>query len=369
MGLLIMKNRSKWVAIFMMGFSASACFAQQGYEIKGKVAGLDQPSMAYLYSFDKGRNLLDSTAVINGSFSFKGTVKHPLSASIQIKKIRKSLSLFLENENYDILMQPDWKNKDRISGGSEMKIQKAFEAETAALHMQLQELGRRYDKLDKEERIKEGEEMNMLNEKQKVIKYKYIRKYPASLAMLHVMRPSFDVMSFKELEEMKALFSPQLAYSDVYTNLIQRYNQKKGEFLVGQQAPDFSISDLRGKMIKLSALKGKYVVVDFWASWCTPCRAANQKIKPIYEKYRNKGFEMISVSMDDKKNLWEAAIKKDGLPWLQASELTGIEKSSVAKKYSVRSLPTVFLLDKTGKVVAQNISEEELEDILHANLK
>lgn len=343
--------------------------AQQGYEIKGKVAGLDQPSMAYLYSFDSGRNLLDSAAVTNGSFSFKGRVKHPLSASIQIKKIRKSLSLFLENENYNILMQPDWKNKDSISGGSEMSIQKAYEAETTALTIQMRELGSRYEKLGKEERIKEGEEMNALNEKEMAIKYKYIRKYPASLAILHVMRPSFDVMNFKQLEEMKTLFSPTLVYSDVYTNLLKKYNQKKGEFLVGQQAPDFSIPDLTGKPITLSALKGKYVVVDFWASWCTPCRAANQKIKPVYEKYKNRGFEMVSVSMDDKKDLWEAAIKKDGLPWLQASELTGIDKSSVAKQYSVRSLPTVFLLDKTGKVIAQNIAESELEEILHANLK
>lgn len=364
-----MRKINKWVAIFMMGLSASACFAQRGYEIKGKVAGLDQPSMAYLYSFDNGRNLLDSAAVTNGEFSFKGSVKHPLSASIQIKKIRKSLSLFLENENYNILMQPDWKNKDSVNGGSEMDIQRAYEAETATLNQQLQELGRRYEKLGKEERIKEGEEMNALNEKQTAIKLKYIRKYPASLAMLHVMRPSFDVMNLKQLEEMKTLFSPKLAYSDVYAKLIQNYNQKKGEFLVGQQAPDFSIPDLAGKPITLSSLKGKYAVIDFWASWCTPCRAANQKIKPVYEKYKNKGFEMVSVSMDDKKDLWEAAIKKDGLPWLQASELTGIEKSLVAKQYSVRSLPTVFLLDKTGKVIAQNISEAELEEILHANLK
>lgn len=365
----MIKKINKWAVVLSMSLLASVGFAQEQYHIMGKVAGFDQPSMAYLYNFNNGRNLLDSAAVVNGSFSFKGTVKHPLSVSIQIKKIRKSVSLFLENEDYNILMYPNWKNKDSIRGGSEMKIQKAFEAETAALNQQMQELGRRYEKLGKEERIKEGEEMNAIYEKEMGIKYKYIRKYPASLAMLHIMRPSFDVMNLKELEEMKTLFSPRLAYSDVYSNLIQKYNQKKGESLVGQQAPDFSGQDLTGKTITLSNLKGKYVVVDFWASWCTPCRAANQKIKPIYEKYKNKGFEMISVSMDDKKNLWEAAVKKDGLPWLQTSELTGIERSSIAKQYHVRSLPTVFLLDNTGKVIAQNISERELEGILHTSLK
>ncbi|SMD13400.1 TlpA disulfide reductase family protein [Pedobacter nyackensis] len=348
---------------------ATGAFAQSGYQITGKVAGFDQPSIAYLYSFDKGRNLLDSAVVIDGKFTFKGVVKHPLSTSIQIKKVRKSLPLFLENENYDILMRPDWKNKDSISGGTEMGIQKAYEAESATLTAKLQELGSRYNNMPKEERIKEGEEMNALNEKQMAIKYKYIRKYPASLAILHIMRPQFDVMNFKQLKEMKALFSPKLAYSDVYTKLTEQLNKKQGEFLVGQQAPDFTLSDLSGKPVSLSALKGKYVVLDFWASWCTPCRAANQKIKPIYEKYQNSGFEMISVSMDDKKDLWQAAVKKDDLPWLQTSELTGIKESSVAKKYSVTSLPTVFLLDRAGKVIAQNISEKELEEILHTNLK
>nr|WP_121269243.1 TlpA disulfide reductase family protein [Pedobacter schmidteae] len=352
----------------IIGLTCMTGFAQRIYEIKGKMAGLNQPSMAYLYSFENGRKLLDSAIVTNGEFSFKGTVKHPLSASIQIKKIRKSVSLFLENERYDILMYPDWRDKDSIRGGTEMKIEKAYEAETASLSAQMQVIAQRYEKLPKEDRIKEGEEMNKLNQQQSVIKYKYIRKYPASLAILHMMRPQFEVMNFKELEKMKAMFSPKLAYSDVYQKLISLYEKKKGEFLVGQQAPDFSLPDQSGKPVALSALKGKYVVVDFWASWCTPCRAANQKIKPLYEKYKDKGFEMISVSMDDKKDLWQAAVKKDGLPWLQVSGLTGINTCPVAKKYSVTSLPTVFLLDKTGKVMAQNISEKELEQILHENL-
>ncbi|WP_316794670.1 AhpC/TSA family protein [Pedobacter frigoris] len=368
MGTTILQRIQMRVLICMLGFSSFSCFAQDGFEIKGQMAGLNQPSMAYLYSFDKGRNLLDSAVVTNGKFTFKGKVKHPLSASIQIKKIRKSLSFFLENENYKILMYPDWKDKDSISGGKEMRIQQAYEAETAGLSAQMRELGKQYEKLSKEERIKEGEALNELNAKRSAIDEKYIRKYPASLAVLHIMRPQFDVMNFKELKEMKALFSPELAYSDVYARLTELYQKKQAEFLVGQQAPDFTLSDATGKSFSLSSLKGKYVVVDFWASWCTPCRAANQKIKPIYAKYKGKGFDMVSISMDDKKDLWDAAVKKDGLPWHQVSGLTGIKDCPVAKKYSVTSLPTVFLLDKTGKVIAQNISERELEELLEANL-
>jgi len=362
------KTKTGITLAFVLVFGLSRMVAQQKYEIKGQMAGLNQPSTAYLYTFDKGRKLLDSTAVVDGKFNFKGAVKHPISASIQIKKIRKSVSFFLENDNYTVLMQPDWKNRDSISGGKEMRIQQAYETETASLQSQMQELARQYEKLPKEERIKEGEALNKLNEEKTAIEYKYIRKYPASLAVLHIMRPHFEVMNFKQLQEMKSMFSSQLSYSDVYGRLMELYEKKKAEFLVGQQAPDFTLPDTNGKTRSLSAFKGKYVVVDFWASWCTPCRAANQKIKPIYEKYKNKGFDMISISMDDKMDLWEAAIKKDVLPWVQLSGLTGIKECPVAKKYSVTSLPTVFLLDKTGKVIAQNISEKELEAILEQNL-
>jgi thiol-disulfide isomerase/thioredoxin len=353
----------------LLSFFTLVAFGQHGYQIKGRMVGLTQPSIAYLYSFDKGRNLLDSAVVIDGQFTFKGEVKHPLSASVQVKKIRKSLSLFLENDNYVLLMHPDWKDKDSVSGGREMRIGQDYEKDTAELMKQMQVLGKRYSELGKEERIREGEEMNKLNEKIGLIQRAYIQKYPASLSMLHIMRPQFDVMNYKQLKEMERLFSPELAYSDVYQHLTELLAKKKAEFLVGQQAPEFSIPALSGKPIALSALKGKYVVIDFWASWCTPCRAANQKIKPLYEKYKNKGFEMLSISMDDKKDLWTNAVTKDGLPWLQASELSGIKSSAVAKAYSVTSLPTVFLLDQDGKVIAQNISEKELEEILHNNLK
>lgn len=344
--------------------------AQTGYHINGRIADFDQPSVAYLYKFtEKGRELIDSTTVINGTFKFKGVVEHPLSASVQIRKIRRSLSLLLENENYQLLMQTDWKNKEEIHGGTEMGIKDSYEAETASLSAQMREIATRYEKLPKEDRIKEGEELNALNAKEMDIKYKYIRKYPSSLAVLHIMRPQFEVMNLKELQEMKSLFSPELSYAPEYQKLLRLYDQKAAASLVGQQAPDFSISTLAGKSFNLSALKGKYVVLDFWASWCTPCRAANQKIKPIYEHYKNKGFEMVSVSMDDKRNLWENAVKKDGLPWIQVSELSGIKDSALAQKYGVVSLPTVFLLDKTGKVIAQNISEKELEELLNHNLK
>lgn len=342
--------------------------AQQGYQIKGRVIDFEQNTTAYMYTFDNGRSILDSTTVKNGSFIFKGSVSHPMIVSIQVKSIRRGFDLILENESYDIQMVTNWEDANKSTGGKEMAIQKAYEAETAKLQEQLMEVSKRYGQLPNEERLKESGELSKLNDKLMKIKLKFIQTHPASLAMLQIMRPQFDVMNFKELEKMVTLFSPELAYSNIYTRLKELYEQKKAAFLVGKQAPDFTLPDMQEKPFTLSSLQGKYVLVDFWASWCTPCRTANLQLKPLYEQYKGKEFEIVSISMDDKRNLWEEAVKKDGIPWLHVSELAGMRASLVTANYGVRSLPTVFLLDKTGKVIAQNISKKELMMILEDTL-
>ena len=129
---------------------------------------------------------------------------------------------------------------------------------------------------------------------------------------------------------------------------------------IGSQAPDFKINDIKGKTFKLSPLKGSYVLLDFWASWCVPCRRENPLIVDLYKKYHPMGLEIVGISLDDTtKNIdaqadWLKAINQDGLDWKQVSQLKGFE-SSVCLDYGITSIPSTFLLDENGVIIARNL--------------
>lgn len=133
---------------------------------------------------------------------------------------------------------------------------------------------------------------------------------------------------------------------------------------IGAIAPDFTEEDTGGRAVKLSDFKGKYVLLDFWASWCGPCRAENPNVVKAYNKYKDKNFTVLGVSLDGpgpaKKSVWLAAINKDGLTWTQVSDLKAWNNAA-AKEYSIRAIPQNFLIDPSGRIVGRNLRGEELE--------
>lgn len=131
------------------------------------------------------------------------------------------------------------------------------------------------------------------------------------------------------------------------------------EILIGDEAPDFTLNTPEGKAVKLSDFKGKVVMLDFWASWCGPCRGENPNVVRAYKKYNSKGFEILSVSLDQSKQQWEKAIAADKLTWTHVSDLKGW-KSAAASLYRVKGIPKTFLLDKEGKVIAADLRGEAL---------
>jgi thiol-disulfide isomerase/thioredoxin len=126
---------------------------------------------------------------------------------------------------------------------------------------------------------------------------------------------------------------------------------------IGIQAPEINLKDVDGNNISLNSLKGKVVVIDFWASWCGPCRAANKTLRKLYSKYKEQGLEIYSIACEDTKPNWKQAIKADKITWLQVFD----EGSIVSNKWRIGYLPFTFLLDKTGKIVAADIEAKELE--------
>jgi peroxiredoxin len=136
----------------------------------------------------------------------------------------------------------------------------------------------------------------------------------------------------------------------------------------GKPAPDFTLADTSGKPVALSSFKGKYVLVDFWASWCGPCRHENPAVVKAYHKYHPKGFTVLGVSLDEKKDKWEEAIGKDHLNWTQVSDLKGWQ-TSVAGLYGIKGIPMNFLLDKEGKIIAKGLRGEDLEKKLAESIQ
>ena len=128
----------------------------------------------------------------------------------------------------------------------------------------------------------------------------------------------------------------------------------------GNMAPEIALQDVTGKTVNLSSLKGKVVLIDFWASWCGPCRKANKHLVAIYPKLKAKGFEIYGISIDEDKNDWKRAIAADKLPWMQVSENKGWE-GSVAQAWKIEYIPANWLLDKQGKVIAVNLDGKALE--------
>lgn len=129
---------------------------------------------------------------------------------------------------------------------------------------------------------------------------------------------------------------------------------------IGGLAPDIVMNSPEGQEVKLSSLRGKVVLIDFWASWCGPCRRENPNVVKAYNKYKDKGFEIYGVSLDNDKSKWEYAIKKDGITWVQVSDLRGWQNAA-AKRYKVSSIPQTVLLDKDGRIIAKNLRGAALE--------
>ncbi|MEN9697590.1 MAG: hypothetical protein RLZ56_1011 [Bacteroidota bacterium] len=153
-----------------------------------------------------------------------------------------------------------------------------------------------------------------------------------------------------------------------FADLIEKSVQSAGLGKIGSVLPEFKQNDVNGKSVSLSSLRGKYVLVDFWASWCGPCRAENPNVVKAYNVYKGKGFTILGVSLDQDKAKWLEAIKKDGLTWTQVSDLK-YWNNEVAVKFGIQSIPANFLIDPKGVVIGKDLRGEDLEKILATYLK
>ncbi|NIG57166.1 AhpC/TSA family protein [Chitinophaga sp. Cy-1792] len=191
----------------------------------------------------------------------------------------------------------------------------------------------------------------------------FVKSHPKSIASAWLMMN--ELGNRLQPEEFKTLYNglDQSVQSTKYGQRIADYIKTVYRNSVGVLAEDFSQKDSNGNTVKLSSFKGKYVLVDFWASWCGPCRQENPNVVKVYNKYKDKNFTVLGVSLDEDKSRWLGAIQRDGLSWTQVSDLQGWQ-NEVAVQYGIRSIPSNFLVDPNGKIIARDLRGEALEEQL-----
>ena len=355
-------------------------FAQEGaYSIKGRITDLDTPAIAYLVYKKDGRQIADSAFIHKGEFELKGTTDEPFQGVVVIDRkgvglnnlgrrgMNDVLRLYVEKGTM-VLTGKDSVSNAAISGSPINKDYQQLLAMMKTVDDDHKEFSVNIMKVTPEQGKAPGfkDSVEHLQEsfrtRRRQIAEQYIRKNPDAYISLIALRNYMPEVfpDPNKLEPLFELLSPRVRETPAGKEFLLMLNTIR-LVKVGTLAPDFVEKDVTGKQVRLSQFRGSYVLIDFWASWCGPCRQDNPNVVKLYNRFRDKNFAVLGVSLDkpEGKAAWLKAIKDDGLTWPQVSDLKGWQ-SGVPKLFGVRAIPQNFIIDPEGKIIAANLHGEEL---------
>lgn len=353
-------------------FFALSLMAQKS-KVKGTASYIEPVSKVYLSYSANGKRVSDSTELKNGTFGFNVNISEPTQAMIMVRfkehdgKVRnlERTQLYLERGTILIKIKDSVKNAI-ITGSKSQKESELLSGMVKPYNEKSNTLRVKYSiaakNKDEEEikKVNEEFEKNNADMRENVFR-KFLTTHPNSYVSLSVLNElaGYD-LDPAIVEPMFNGLSKNLRNSNSGKEFAKKIEVAR-KTAVGATAMDFTQNDTLDKPVSLSDFRGKYVLIDFWASWCGPCRAENPNVVKAFNKYKGKNFTVLGVSLDQegKKQAWMDAIHKDNLTWTQVSDLKFWD-NAVAKKWGIRAIPQNFLIDPSGKIIAKNIRGEKL---------
>jgi thiol-disulfide isomerase/thioredoxin len=377
-----MMNIKNTVALILM-LSAGRSMAQDKFEIAGKLSKAGAGKMVMLsYKGSDGKDTKDSAVVKNGKFVLSGTTAFANKAYLSLMPLKKDTTqkrgqsdykeFYLEKGKYQVAAADSMVNAS-ITGGQAQKDFLDYTAKTSALLTHFKDITQRFTKVYYA-KVKDTVAIKTIQAEARPVHAKieaaldsFIFSHPDSYVTVDLISENKTaVIDPTTFEPYYKILSPKVLAGFTGQRLTAKYDKAK-QISIGK-AVDFTQTDDKGNEFKLSSLKGKYVLVDFWASWCVPCRAENPHLLKAYNQLKSKGFEIVGVSLDETKAAWLNAVKHDAMPWIQVSDLKGF-RTEIAVKYGISAIPQNFLINPQGVIIAKNLRGEDVNEKIAAFIK
>jgi thiol-disulfide isomerase/thioredoxin len=356
--------------LILSGFYS--CAPRDGFIIRGKIQGKESGSISLL-KVTNGRLITeDSTTIKNGTFELKGKTDLPEFRVLAFEKRQPAAQFIAENGTIYVKINADSLNRAEIKGSKSNDEFSMITREMLNTTRETGQLQQRYmeaqQKNDEMAMNKATADYQALIQNQNIYIRNFIREHPKStVSPLIALMQFSQEMNAHDIDTLVKFLDPSIQ-SSIYITELKQMADKIRVTDVGAVAPDFTLNTPEGAPLTLSSLRGKYVMIDFWASWCQPCRREMPNVVALYNKYKDKGFDIIGVSLDKEKDPWVKAIADDKLTWHHVSDLK-FWQNEAAVKYGIQSIPSTILLDKDGKIIAKNLRGEALGQKLEELLK
>ncbi|RUT78499.1 TlpA disulfide reductase family protein [Ancylomarina longa] len=352
-----------FVAISALGLLFASCNQVDQYKLTGHVEGM-QNGKVYLSKLQDNELVkIDSVDYTDGAFHLEGKVDQPDLYFIELQGERTPIQFFLENSKITIDANLENLRAATVVGSANQDVynlfrdsQKSFQEKQQGLIQQYQKANQNKDQVQMDS-IRNA--FDKIESSKNTASKEFIKANSTSIVTGFIAYRLSMGMEASEMEKVYNLLDESVR-SSKYALKIKEKMELLKKVAVGQVAPDFTLNTPEGTPLSLSSLKGKVVVIDFWASWCGPCRRENPHMVETYNKLHEKGVEFLGVSLDKNKDAWLKAISDDGLVWDHVSDLK-YWNSAAAKMYGINGIPATVLIDQNGVIVAKKIFGEELK--------